>query len=73
MLKNRKSLFCKKYNVKYKIQNNFKKYIIVRLPQVIGKSNNNSTLINFLFNSIKNNIKSVYCGYSDLAIRIKGI
>jgi nucleoside-diphosphate-sugar epimerase len=39
------------------IQNNFKQYIIVRLPQVIGKSNNNSTLINFLVNSIKNNIK----------------
>ena len=49
--------YSHKRNMELLIQNNFKKYIIVRLPQVIGKSNNNSTLINFLFNSIKNNIK----------------
>ena len=39
------------------VQNNFKKYIILRLPQVIGKSKNNSTLINFLTNSIENYTK----------------
>jgi len=39
------------------IVENFKKYLIIRLPEVVGKSNNNKTLINFFFNKIKQNSK----------------
>ena len=36
------------------IKKNFAKYLIVRLPEVVGKSNNSNTLINFFFEKIKN-------------------
>lgn len=38
------------------IKRNFSYYKIIRLPQVVGYSNNNNTLTNFLFNSISNDI-----------------
>ena len=36
------------------IKNNVKNYLIIRLPQIIGKSSNPHTLTNFLYNKIKN-------------------
>ncbi|MDC0598492.1 glycosyltransferase family 2 protein [Gammaproteobacteria bacterium] len=36
------------------IQNSAKKFIIIRLPQVMGLSDNNSSLVNYLFNAINN-------------------
>jgi len=39
------------------IVKNFKKYLIVRLPEVVGKSTNKKTLINFFFNKIKQKSK----------------
>ena len=38
------------------IQNNFGKYLIIRLPEIVGKSKNNNTLINFFFDKIRKNI-----------------
>jgi dTDP-4-dehydrorhamnose reductase len=35
------------------IQNNFDNYVIYRLPIIAGKSNNPHTLLNYIFNSIK--------------------
>ena len=35
------------------IKSNFDKYLIVRLPEVVGKNSNINTLINFFFNKIK--------------------
>ena len=49
----------KNFYVKHKldieefIKQNFKKYLIVRLPEVVGKSKNNNTLVNFFFKKIK--------------------
>ena len=39
------------------IKKNFSNYIIIRLPQIIGKSNNKKTLINYFFDCIKKNKK----------------
>ena len=36
------------------IKLNFEKYLIIRLPEVIGYTKNENTLIKFLFNKIKN-------------------
>ncbi len=36
------------------IKKTCKNYIIIRLPEIIGKNNNSSTLTNFLFKKIKN-------------------
>ena len=37
------------------IKKKFKRYIILRLPQIIGKSKNKNTLINFFYLNIKKN------------------
>ena len=37
------------------IKKNCKSYLIFRLPEVIGKSKNKNTLINYLFNNIRKN------------------
>lgn len=42
-----------KLDIEKFIKKNFKKYLIVRLPEVVGKSTNNNTLTNFFFNKIK--------------------
>ena len=34
------------------IKSNFEKYLIIRLPEVVGKTKNNNTLINFFYNKI---------------------
>lgn len=39
------------------VKNNFKKFIIIRLPEIIGLSLNKNNLINFLYSKIKNNKK----------------
>jgi len=49
----------KNFYVKHKldienfIKKNFKNYLIVRLPEVVGKNTNTNTLVNFFFNKIK--------------------
>ena len=43
-----------KKNMERIIQNNVNNYNIFRLPQVLGNGGNTNNLINFLFNSIKN-------------------
>lgn len=51
--------------LKKKIQNenyikkNFKNYLIVRLPEIIGKNKNKNTLVNFFYNKIKKNEKII--------------
>lgn len=37
------------------IQRQIKNYIIIRLPQIVGKNNNKYTLTNFIFNCFKKN------------------
>jgi len=51
-----KSLYLKKKieNEKY-IKKNFSKYLIIRLPEIIGKNKNKNTLINYFFYKIKKN------------------
>ena len=39
------------------IQKNIKNFLIIRLPEVVGKNENRVTLINFLYNKIKNEEK----------------
>ena len=46
-----------KINIENLIKNKFNKYLIIRLPEVAGKNENKTTLLNFLYNSIKNNKK----------------
>jgi nucleoside-diphosphate-sugar epimerase len=38
------------------IKKNFKKYLIIRFPELVGVSKNKTTLINFFFDRVKNNI-----------------
>ncbi len=50
------SLYIKnKLEIENFIKKNFQKYLIIRLPQVVGKSINSNTLINFFFEKIKRN------------------
>lgn len=39
------------------IKNNVKKYIIIRLPQIVGKNKNKHTLTNYIFDKLKNTKK----------------
>lgn len=51
-----KSLYVKnKIQIEKLIKKKFKNYIILRLPQIIGKSKNKNTLINYFYFYIKNN------------------
>jgi len=45
-----------KLNIEKIIRDNFSKYLIIRLPIVVGKSNNTNTLTNFLYLSLINNL-----------------
>lgn len=36
------------------LQNSFNSFLIIRLPEVVGKNSNSTTLINFFYNKIKN-------------------
>ncbi len=52
----KRSLYVKnKIKIEYIIKKNFSNYVILRLPQIIGKSKNKKTLVNFFYYSIKNN------------------
>jgi len=42
-----------KLDIENFIKENFKKYLIVRLPEVVGKNTNTNTLVNFFFHKIK--------------------
>ena len=55
-----KSVYLKKKikNENY-IKKNFKNYLIVRLPEIIGKNKNKNTLVNFFYNKIKKNEKII--------------
>lgn len=55
LLKNKNNYSIHKTNIENKIKNNFKKYIILRLPQVFGNGGNNNNLINFLKKNIIEN------------------
>ena len=51
-----KSLYVKnKIKIENLIKKKFKNYIILRLPQIIGKNRNMNTLINFFYLNIKKN------------------
>ena len=51
-----KSLYVKnKIKIEKLIKKKFKNYIILRLPQIIGKSKNKNTLVNYFYFNIKNN------------------
>ncbi len=52
-LKNRSKYVKNKIKIEKSIKKNFKNFIIVRIPQIIGKSKNKNTLINFFYNKIK--------------------
>ncbi len=53
-----KNLYVKhKLEIEHVIKENFKKYLIVRLPEVVGNNSNTNTLVNFFFNKIKNKEK----------------
>ena len=53
-LKNNSKYVKNKIKIERIIKKQFKNYIILRLPQIIGKSKNHNTLINFFYNKIKN-------------------
>ncbi len=41
------------------VKKNFKKFLIIRIPEIIGKNKNKNTLINFIYYKILNNKKFV--------------
>ena len=48
------SLYIKhKLEIEFYIKAHFKRYLIVRLPNVVGKTNNPNTLINFVHNTVQ--------------------
>ena len=55
--RNQKPYFLHKIEMENLVKNNFKKFIIIRLPEIIGLSLNKNNLINFLYSKIKNNKK----------------
>ena len=48
------SLYIKhKLEIEFFIKSHFKRYLIVRLPNVVGKTKNPNTLINFVYNAVQ--------------------
>ena len=48
------SLYIKhKLEIEFYIKSNFQRYLIVRLPNVVGKTKNPNTLINFVYNCVQ--------------------
>lgn len=48
------SLYIKhKLEIEFYLKANFKRYLIVRLPNVVGKTKNPNTLINFVYNAVQ--------------------
>lgn len=56
-LKNKSKYVKNKITIEKIVIKNFKDYLIIRIPQIIGKSNNKKTLVNFFYNMIKSNKK----------------
>jgi len=52
---NNKKYYKHKLHMEAVVQNTVKNYYIFRLPQVVGKTNNENTLFNFLVNKINKN------------------
>jgi len=55
--RNQKPYFIHKIEMENLVKTNFKKFIIIRFPEIIGHSSNKNNLINFLYDKIKNNKK----------------
>ena len=55
--RNKSSYIKNKIKIEEFIKKNFKYYVILRFPEIIGKNNNRNTLLNFLFYNISNSIK----------------
>ena len=58
-LKNRTKYVKNKIKIEKIIKKNFNNFIILRIPQLIGKSSNKNTLINFFYNKIKEKKKII--------------
>ena len=58
-LKNRTKYVKNKIKIEKIIKKNFNHFIILRIPQLIGKSSNKNTLINFFYNKIKEKKKII--------------
>ena len=78
-LKKKNKYVANKVKIEKFVKNNFKHFIIIRLPQIIGKSKNKKTLVNFFYTNIKNkkkfilfkNIKRNILDIKDVLIMIK--
>ena len=55
--RNQKPYFTHKLEMENLVKTNFKKFIIIRLPEIIGLSLNKNNLVNFLYDKIKNDKK----------------
>ena len=55
--RNKSSYIKNKLKIEKFIKKNFKYYVILRFPEIVGKNNNKNTLINFLIYNISNSIK----------------
>ena len=58
-LKNKTKYVKNKIKIEKIIKSNFNHFIIIRIPQLIGKSRNKNTLINFFYNRIKKQKKII--------------
>ena len=58
-LKNKTKYVKNKIKIEKIIKKNFNHFVILRIPQLIGKSNNKNTLINFFYNRIKEKKKII--------------
>lgn len=57
--RNQKPYFIHKIEMENLVKTNFKKFIILRFPEIIGHSSNKNNLINFLYDKIKNKKKFI--------------
>jgi len=55
--RNKSSYIKNKLKIEKFIKKNFKYYVILRFPEIVGKNNNKNTLLNFLIYNISNSIK----------------
>ena len=57
--RNKSKYLRNKIKIEEFIRNKFQKYLIIRLPEIVGKSRNPNTLINFFYNKIINKKKFI--------------
>lgn len=55
--RNKKKYFKHKVDMEYLIKKNFTKFLIIRLPELIGKNNNKKTLVNNIYYNLLSNKK----------------